>query len=120
VGDRGPVQADVIVGSEIQEFISGELSVVVGNNRVRNPKMENDVFDEIYDLPGADFSQGLCLGPLSKFIDRDEQVGQAPRRLLEGSQEVQTPHGERLGNGDRLEFLGHGVNLSSKVLASSI
>jgi hypothetical protein len=39
--------------------------------------MENDVLDEIHDLLGADFSQGLRLDPLSKFIDRDEQVGQA-------------------------------------------
>jgi hypothetical protein len=81
--------------------------------------MENDVLDEIHSLLGADFSQGLCLDPLSKFIHHDEQVGRAPGCLLHGSQEVQTPHGERPGNGDHLEFLGQGVNLSSEVLASS-
>jgi hypothetical protein len=64
------------------------------------------------------FSQGLCLDLLSKFIERDEQVGHAPRCLLEGSQEVQTPHDKRPGNGDRLEFLGRAVNLSSEVQAS--
>jgi hypothetical protein len=37
--------------------------------------MENDVLDEIHDLLGANFNQGLCLNPLSKFIDRNEQVG---------------------------------------------
>jgi hypothetical protein len=34
--------------------------------------MENDVQDEIHGLLGANFSQGLRLDPLSKFIDRDE------------------------------------------------
>jgi hypothetical protein len=75
VGDRGPVHTNVIVVTEIQEFFSGELSVVAGNDRVRDPEMKNDVLDEIYDLLGANFSQGLRLNPLGKFIDRDKQVG---------------------------------------------
>jgi hypothetical protein len=64
--------------------VTGELSAVVSNDRVRNPEMENDVLDEIHGLPASDFSQGLHLDPLSIFIDHDEQVGQAQRRLLEG------------------------------------
>jgi hypothetical protein len=76
---------NVIVITEIHEFLFGELSVVVDDDRVRNPKTENDVLDEIHSLLGADFSQGLRLDPLSKFIDYNEQVDQAPRRLLEGS-----------------------------------
>jgi hypothetical protein len=111
VGDHNLVHVDAIVVTEIQEFFSDELSAVVDNDRVRNPKMENDVLDKIHGLLGADFSQGLCLDPLSKFINRDEQVDQAPGCLLEGSLKVQTPHSERPGNGDRLEFLGQGVNL---------
>jgi hypothetical protein len=75
VGDRGPVHADVIVIIEIQDFFSGELSVVVSNDRVRDPKTKNDVLDEIYGLLGANFSHGLHLDPLSKLIDRDKQVG---------------------------------------------
>jgi hypothetical protein len=54
--DRGPVQTDVIVVTEIQEFFSGELSDIIGNDRVRDPKMKNDVLDEIYGLLGANFS----------------------------------------------------------------
>jgi hypothetical protein len=82
--------------------------------------MENDVLDEIHGLLGADFIQGLRRDPHSKFIDHNEQVAQAPGRLLDASQEVQTSHIKRLGNGDHLEFLGQGVNLSSEVLSSSI
>jgi hypothetical protein len=55
-GDRGRVQTDVIVVIEIQEFFSGELSDIIGNDRVRDPKMKNDVLDEIYGLLGANFS----------------------------------------------------------------
>jgi hypothetical protein len=37
-------------------FFSDELSVVVGNDRIRDPEMENDFLDEIYDLFRADLS----------------------------------------------------------------
>jgi hypothetical protein len=56
VGDRSPVHVDVIVITEIQEFFSIELSVVIVNDRVRNPKMENDALDEIHGTLGTDFS----------------------------------------------------------------
>jgi hypothetical protein len=64
------------------------MSAVVGDDGIGDPEMENDVLDEIHGLLGANFSQGLCLDPLSKFIDCDEQEGQALGRLLEGSQKV--------------------------------
>jgi hypothetical protein len=70
------------------------VSVIVGDDRVRDHKIENDVLDEIYCRIGANLSQGPHLDPLSKLIDRDEQVGQAPGRFLEGSQKVQGPHGK--------------------------
>jgi hypothetical protein len=49
----------------------GELSAIVSDDRVRDPKMKNDVLDEIYGLLGANLSQGPHLDPLSKFIDRN-------------------------------------------------
>jgi hypothetical protein len=60
VGECGPVHADVMVVTEIQDFFSSELSVVVGNDRVRDPEMKNDVLNEIYSLLGANFSQGFA------------------------------------------------------------
>jgi hypothetical protein len=53
-------------------LFSGELSAIIGNDRVRDPKTKNDVLDEIHGLLRADFCEGLHLGPLSKFIDHDE------------------------------------------------
>jgi hypothetical protein len=75
VDDHGPFHADVIVVTEIQEFFSSELSVIVSNDIVSDAKTKIDVLDEIYDLLGANFSQRLHLDPLSKLIDCDEQVG---------------------------------------------
>jgi hypothetical protein len=57
VGNCGPVHTDVTAVTEIQDFFSGELSVVVGNDRVRNPETKNDVLDEIHDLPRANLVQ---------------------------------------------------------------
>jgi hypothetical protein len=72
VGEHGPIHADVIVVTEIQESPPpGELSAIVSDDRVRDPKMKNDVLDEIYGLLGANLSQGPHLDPLSKFIDRN-------------------------------------------------
>jgi hypothetical protein len=64
-----------IVNVEVQEPFSCELSVMAGNDRIRDPKMKNDVSDEIYDLLGANFGQGLRIDLLSKFINNDKQVG---------------------------------------------
>jgi hypothetical protein len=38
---------------------------VVGDDGIRDPEAENDVLDQIHGLFGTDFSQGLCLIPLS-------------------------------------------------------
>jgi hypothetical protein len=56
-------------------FFLGELSVVISDDRVRDPEAKNGVLDEIHGLLGANFSRGLRLDPLSAFIDRDEWVG---------------------------------------------
>jgi hypothetical protein len=56
----------------------GELSAVVGDAGFRDHKMENDVLDEIYYLPGANLSQGPHLDPLIELVNHDEQVGQVP------------------------------------------
>jgi hypothetical protein len=42
---------------------------------------------------------------------------QPPGCFFEEPQKVQTPYGERPSDGDRLELLGWGVDLNSKVLA---
>jgi hypothetical protein len=79
---------DVIVVTKIQEFFSYELSAIVSDDRVRDPETKNDILDKIHDLLRSNFGLGLHLDPLSKFIDRDEQVSQALEHLLEGPHTV--------------------------------
>jgi hypothetical protein len=98
----------------------GELSVIVGDDGVKDLEMENDVLDKIYCMLGANLSQGSHLDPLSELVDRDKQVGQALGCLLKGPQKVQAPHGTRPHNGDCLEFLGRSMDLPCKVLGSPI
>jgi hypothetical protein len=93
------------------------LSAIVGDDGVRDTKTENDVLDEVYGMLGANLSQGLRIDPLSKLVDCDKQVGQAPRHFLEGSQKVQVPHGKWPCNGDYLELLGWSMDLPREVLA---
>jgi hypothetical protein len=88
VGYRGSEHLDVVVITEIQDIFPVELSVIVSDDGIRDLIVENDVLDEIHYLLGANLHQGPCLDPLSKLVDRNKQVGQAPGRLLEGSQEV--------------------------------
>jgi hypothetical protein len=68
-----------VVITEIQDFFHGELSAVVGDDRVRDPKVENDALDEVHCLHGANLFLGTRLDPLGKFVDCDKKVGQVPR-----------------------------------------
>jgi hypothetical protein len=56
VGDHSPVHSDVIIVTEIAEVFSGELSAVVGDDRVRDSKTKNGVLDENHGLLGANLS----------------------------------------------------------------
>jgi hypothetical protein len=74
LGDHNLVHMNIIVITEIQESFFSELSVIVGNDRVRDTEPKNDIMDEIYGLLGANFGQGLRFDPFSKFVNCDEQV----------------------------------------------
>jgi hypothetical protein len=54
-GHSGLVHEDVVVITEVQKLFSGELSVVVGNDRIGYLEKENDILDEIHGLSGIDF-----------------------------------------------------------------
>jgi hypothetical protein len=54
-GHSGLVHEDVVVITEVQKLLSGELSVVVGNDRIGYLETENDILDEIHGLSGIDF-----------------------------------------------------------------
>jgi hypothetical protein len=106
VSDRHPVYSDVVVVIEIQELFPNELGAIVDDDRVGDPKAENNVLDKAYHFLGVNFGQGPSLNPFSELVNHDKPVGEAPGCFLEGSQEIQTPHGKRPCDGDGLKPLG--------------
>jgi hypothetical protein len=50
------------------------VGAVIGDDRVRDPKVEDDVLDKTYHLFGANFGHGPSLDPLSELVDRDKKV----------------------------------------------
>jgi hypothetical protein len=55
--------------------------------------------------------RGSDLDPLGEFVDGDQQVRVAPGCLLQGADEVQTPHSKRPGDGYGLQSLSGQVGL---------
>jgi hypothetical protein len=68
----------VVVVTEIQELLVGELGAIVRDDAVGYPKAMDDVGEEQRDLLRSDVSNGTGLDPLGKLVNGDEQVGEAP------------------------------------------
>ena len=67
---------------------------------------------------GLNLADGSSLNPLGEFVDCHQQVGEAPGCLLQRTDEVQSPHSERLCNGDGLQNVRGEVHFSSVKLAT--
>ena len=78
----------------------------------------DDISEEQHRLLGFDSIDWMSLDPLGELIDRYQQMGVAPRGLLQRPNHVEPPHGEWPCNGDGLEGLGREVRLPCIVLAS--
>ena len=75
------------------------LSVMI---EFRTPKPEDDVRKEQNGSIGFNLADGSSLNPLGEFIDCHQQVSEAPGRLLQRADDVQSPHGKRPCDGDGL------------------
>jgi hypothetical protein len=64
---------------KFQEPLAGELGAVISDDAVRNPKVMDDVGEEQHGLLCPNVGDGMGLDQLRKFVDGDEQVGEAPR-----------------------------------------
>jgi len=82
MGHCGPVHTDVMLIVEVQELLARELSAVVGDDDVGDPKPVNDVGEEKDGLLGADVGDGSSLDPLGELVDSHQQVGVSSFRLL--------------------------------------
>ena len=73
---------DVVFIVESEELLSGELHVVVCDDRVWDPKAMDDVEEEQHGLLGLDRVDRPSLYTLRKLVYGDKQVGIAPRALF--------------------------------------
>jgi len=94
---------DVMPIAEVQELFASDLSAVVGDDDIGDPKPVDDVGEEKDGLLGVDVHDGSSLDPLGEFVNGHQQMGVASCRLLERPYEVETPHREWPHDGDRLE-----------------
>jgi len=68
--------------AEVQELFAGELSAVVDDDGIGNPKPVDDVGEEKDGLLGADVGDGSSLDPFGELVDGHQQVGVPPFCLL--------------------------------------
>ena len=102
----GHANVDVIFIVELEEPLLSELRVVVCDNGVRYSKAIDDIMEEQHGLLGLDHGDRSGLYPLGKLVYGDKQVGIAPGRSFERSDQIEPPDHERPRDGDRLECLG--------------
>jgi hypothetical protein len=62
----------------------------------------DDIGEERHRLLCPEIRNGAHFYPLGKLVDRNQQVSEAPRRLPQGPDDVQPPHGKRPCYGDGL------------------
>ena len=68
--------------AEVQELFAGELSAVVGDDDIGDPKPMDNVGEEKDGLLGADVGDGSSLDPFGELVNGHQQVGVPPFRLL--------------------------------------
>jgi len=61
--------------AEFQELLARELSAVVGDDDVGDPKSVDNVGEEKDGLFGADVGDGSSLDPFGELVDSHQQVG---------------------------------------------
>ena len=113
----GPIDVDVVFIVESEELLFGELRAIVRDNGVRDSKAMDDVEEEQHSLLRLDRGDRPSLYPLCKL---DKQVGIAPGRSFERSDQIEPPDHEWPCDGDYLECFGRQVGLPSVVLTPFI
>jgi hypothetical protein len=79
-----PEHMDVVVVAEIQKLFASELGAIVRDDAVGNPKAVDDVSKKEHNLLGLDAGDRTGFDPLRKFVNGNEQVGEAPNCPFQG------------------------------------
>ena len=90
---------------------------MVSDDTVRNTEPVDDVKEELDYLFQMNVGDGLRLYPLGEFVHRYEWVSEATWAIFEGSDNVEAPDHEWLGDGDGLKLLHWQMSLPSTELA---
>ena len=101
-----PIDTDVEFIVELEELFLGELHAIVSDNGVWDYKAIDDVKEEQHGLLGLDRRDQPSFYPLYKLVFGDKQVGVAPGRFFERSNQIEPPDREWPHDQDRLECLG--------------
>jgi hypothetical protein len=72
--------------------LSGELNVVVGNDRIMYPKTDNDILDKIYSLLRADLARGFPSTHLVNLSTMTSRWVKPPGAFLKAPKKIQTPY----------------------------
>ena len=102
----GPVDADVIFITKLEELLPGELHVIVRDNGVRYSKAMDNIKEEQHGFLELDHGDRLSLYLLCKLVYGDKQVSIALGRSFERSHQIEPPDHKWPHDGDRLECLG--------------
>jgi len=102
----GPIDADVVVIIESEEFFRGELCVVVCDDGVRDSKAVDNVEEKLHGFLGFDHRDRPSLYPFDELVHGDKQVRVAPGRSFEGSDQIKPLDHERPCDRGCLECLG--------------
>jgi hypothetical protein len=108
----------VVVVIEIQKLFTSKLGAIVHDDTVGNPEAMDDVGEEEHSLFGPNTGDGTSLDPLEKFIDGNEQVGEAASCPFQRSDKVEPPNGKRPCDGNSLQGICRKMGLSRIVLAT--
>ena len=79
----GPIDADVMFITKLEEFLASELHAFVRDDGVWDSKAMDDVEEEQHSLLGFDHGDRSSFYPFCKLVNGDKQVGKAPGRLFE-------------------------------------
>jgi hypothetical protein len=78
----------VVLATKLQEFSTGKLGPVVGDDGIRHPEPVDDVGEERYGLLCLEVCDWAHLDPFGDLIYGDQQVGVAPGCLSQGPDDV--------------------------------
>jgi hypothetical protein len=113
----GPIDSDMVVIVELEEFLSLKLRAIVRDYGVWYSKAVDHVEEKFHGLLGLDRRNRLSLDPLRELVNGDKQVRVTPRRFPEGADQIEYLDCERPCDGDCLECLSRQVGPPSVVLA---